>query len=119
VTIQDARSFLLEFKMAATGGSGIDVIPRAETRSALAQLGLTMANLEEILLGLSATNYCRGPVSDRDRAGDIWVFWMRHRGMRVLYQVESSTGRRKADCKMYLVSSREVSAEVPTQVKGA
>ena len=74
MTIQDARSFLLEFKMAATGGSGIDVIPRAETRSTLAQLGLTMANLEEILLGLSATNYCRGPVSDRDRAGDIWVF---------------------------------------------
>jgi len=60
VAIQDARSFLLEFKRAATGGSGIDIVPRTETRTTLARLGLTLANLEEILLGLSVIDYCRG-----------------------------------------------------------
>ena len=53
MSIQDVRDFLLEFKQVATGGSGVDIVPRAETRPTLAQLGLTMANLEEFLLGLS------------------------------------------------------------------
>lgn len=74
MSIQDARNFLLEFKRAATGGSGIDIVPRTETRMTLARLGLTLANLEEILLGLSVTDYCRGPEPDRDRPGNIWFF---------------------------------------------
>lgn len=74
MAIQDARSFLLEFKRAATGGSGIDIVPRTETRTTLARLGLTLANLEEILLGLSVIDYCRGPEPDRDRPGNVWFF---------------------------------------------
>ncbi len=72
--IQDVRDFLLEFKQVATSGSGVDIIPRAEMRPTLAQLGLTMANLEELLLGISVADYCRGPELDRDRPGSIWIF---------------------------------------------
>lgn len=74
MSIQDVRDFLLEFKQAVTNGTGIDMVPRVETRATLAQLGLTKANLEEILLGLSVTNYCKGPEADRDRRGSVWIF---------------------------------------------
>lgn len=73
MTIQDVRDFLLEFKQIAAG-CGVDIVPRTETRSTLAQLGLTMANLEKLLLGLSVADYCKGPESDQDRPGQIWVF---------------------------------------------
>lgn len=73
MSIQGIRNFLLEFKRVATGG-GIDIVPRADTRKTLAQLGLTKTNLEEVLLGLSVKDYCRGPELDRDRPGSIWVF---------------------------------------------
>lgn len=69
--IQDVRDFLLEFKQVATGGRGVDIVPRAETRPTLAQLGLTMSDLEELLLGLSVADYCNGPDPDRDRPGSI------------------------------------------------
>mgnify|MGYP000149152536 FL=1 len=35
---------------------------------------MTKANLEEILLGLSVTDYCQGPEPDRDRPGNLWIF---------------------------------------------
>ena len=60
MSTQEVRDFLVEFKQVATSGSGIDIVPRADTRQTLAYLGLTRANLEEILLGLSVTDYCQG-----------------------------------------------------------
>lgn len=74
MSTQDVRDFLFEFKQVATGGSGIDIVPRAGTRSTLAQLGLTLANAEEILLGLSVADYCQGPKPDRDKPGNVWFF---------------------------------------------
>ncbi len=61
----NVRDFLLNFKQTATDNSGIDIVPRAETRPTLARLGLTKANLEGILLELSVTDYCKGPEQDR------------------------------------------------------
>jgi len=88
VSIQDVRDFLLKFKQVATGGSGVDIIPRAETRPTLAQLGLTMANLEELLLGLSVADYCKGPVPDRDRPGSIWIFGREIEGHEVYIKLK-------------------------------
>ncbi len=45
MSIEDVLDFLLEFKRAATSGSGVDIVPRAETRPTLANLGLTMGSL--------------------------------------------------------------------------
>lgn len=68
------RQFLLEFKQAATSGSGVDLIPRKSTRPTLLKLGLTKHNVEEILLSLSVTDYCKGPEKDHDRPGEMWFF---------------------------------------------
>ncbi len=97
---QDVRDFLLEFKQVATGGSGIDIVPRTETRSTLARLGLTKANLEEILLGLSVTDYCRGPDPDRDRPGNLWIFGYEVEGHEVYIKlkVAQAGDKRIAKC---------------------
>lgn len=86
--IQDVRDFLLEFKQVATGGRGIDIVPRPETRPTLVQLGLTKANLEEILLGLSVTDYCQGPEQDRDRPGNLWIFGREIEGHEVYIKLK-------------------------------
>ena len=88
MSIQDVRDFLLEFKQVATGGSGVDTIPRAETRPTLARLGLTMANLEELLLGLSVADYCKGPEPDRDRPGKVWIFGREIEGQEVYIKLK-------------------------------
>lgn len=85
---QDVMEFLLEFKQIVTEGSGVDIVPRAEMRPTLAELGLTMANLEELLLGLSVADYCKGPEPDRDRPGDVWVFGREIEGQEVYIKLK-------------------------------
>lgn len=86
--IQDVRDFLLEFKRVATGSRGIDIVPRPEIRPTLVQLGLTKANLKEILLGLSVTDYCQGPEPDRDRPGNLWIFGREIEGHEVYIKLK-------------------------------
>jgi len=68
------RDFLMEFKKIMVKGRGLDIVNRLENIDALAKLGLTKKNLKEEIMTLSVRDYCEGPVPDRDRPGDIWVF---------------------------------------------
>lgn len=71
---EEIRKFLLEFKQVVTSGSGVYLVRRKDTLLTMNYLGLTKQNVENILLGLSVTNYCRGPLPDQDRPGEIWEF---------------------------------------------
>ena len=53
---------------------GLDVVNRDINNRALIELGLTRKLRTEIILGLSAADYCKGPEEDRDRPGEVWVF---------------------------------------------
>ncbi|MGB7932046.1 MAG: hypothetical protein WCH04_07440 [Gammaproteobacteria bacterium] len=99
MSIQDVRDFLLEFKQVVTGGSGIDIVPRAETKPTLVRLGLTKTNLEEILLGLSVTDYCQGPVPDRDRSGNVWIFGREIEGHEVYIKLKVAQAGHKRIAK--------------------
>ena len=67
-------SFLKEFKEIVTSGSGLLVIPRAAKNPTITMLGLTKKTVELEILGLSVTDYSSGPVPDRDRPGELWIF---------------------------------------------
>jgi hypothetical protein len=99
VSIHDVRDFLLEFKQVTTRGSGIDIVPRADTRQTLAYIGLTKANLEEILLGLSVTDYCQGPETDRDRPGNVWIFGREIEGHEVYIKLKVAQAGEKQIAK--------------------
>lgn len=66
--------FLKEFKKIITTGRGLDIIPRRGYIDALAKLGLTKKNCKDEILTLSVADYSEGPIRDRDRPGEIWVF---------------------------------------------
>ena len=68
------RDFLVEFKKIMVKGRGLDIVSRRENIDALAKLGLTKKNLIEEIMTLSVENYCQGPLVDRDRPGDVWMF---------------------------------------------
>lgn len=84
----EVRQFLLDFKQAVTS-SGIYIAPRrGVTRETLRQPGLTKRNLEEILLGLSVVDYCKGPEQDRDQPGDVWVFGKQIKGQELYIKLK-------------------------------
>lgn len=66
--------FLKEFKKIVTTGRGLDIIPRRDNIDALAKLGMTKKNRKDEILALSVADYCEGPIPDRDKPGEIWVF---------------------------------------------
>ncbi|MCG2776807.1 MAG: hypothetical protein L6406_14120 [Desulfobacterales bacterium] len=65
--------FLKEFKQLVQEG-GIYVVNRIDHQKSLADLGLTEEACKIEILGLSVTDYCKGPQPDKDRPGEIWVF---------------------------------------------
>ena len=40
----------------------------------MAALGFNYKDVRDAILELSVTDYCEGPVQDRDMPGDLWVF---------------------------------------------
>lgn len=88
MSIQGIHDFLLKFKQAIAGGSGVDLVPRNETRETIARLGLTKANLEELLLDLSVTNYSNGPEPDNDRPGEVWMFGLQIQGHEIYIKLK-------------------------------
>jgi hypothetical protein len=68
------NSFLKEFKEIVTSGRGLFIIPRASNNATITMLGLTRKTVELEILSLSVVDYSSGPKSDRDRAGEVWIF---------------------------------------------
>ena len=85
---EEIRRFLLTFKQVVTSGSGVDLVPRRDTLRTLSFLGLTKKNLEEILLGLSVVDYCKGPIEDKDRGGELWEFGKNMDGYEVYIKLK-------------------------------
>ncbi len=50
------------------------LVPRAENKECILQLGFNYQDINETLLGLSVEDYCEGPCRDRDQQGDLWIF---------------------------------------------
>lgn len=71
---EEIGEFLKEFKRIATKGRGLDIVNRGENLSTLARLGLTKKNCKDEILSLSVLNYSDGPLNDKDRPGNIWIF---------------------------------------------
>lgn len=107
---EEARKFLLEFKQVATGGSGIDLVPRKGSLETLRFLGLTKRNLEEILLELSVADYCSGPKADRNRPGELWEFGKNLDGYEVYIKLKVADigGSKIAKCISFHIASHPI-----------
>jgi hypothetical protein len=73
-TRKDVENFLQDFKETVISGTGLIVRKNPKNFQALAELGITVKQREEILLNLSVDDYSSGPLEDRDYPGDVWIF---------------------------------------------
>jgi len=75
---QGIRDFLEVVKQTitnpATKYDGWLLVKRPESVECITELGLTLGDVRDAILGLSVADYCAGPLRDRDMPGDMWVF---------------------------------------------
>lgn len=71
----DIALFLEKAKRLLSAGK-YDFVPRRKNMQALAQHGLTIADVKAEILGLVVGDYYKGPKRDLDpnRPGDVWEF---------------------------------------------
>lgn len=79
--------FLKEFKQLVQEG-GLYVVNRSDHQKSLGELGLTKEAGKIEILGLSVTDYCKGPQPDKDKPGDIWVFGKKIEGREVYIKLK-------------------------------
>jgi len=110
MSLEAVRDFLLDFKDTVTAGSGVYLIPRGANRQTLNYLGLTKRNLEEILLGLTVLDYCKGPKVDRDMPGEIWEFGKNVKGedIYIKLKVADVKGKNIAKCISFHIAKYEL-----------
>jgi len=63
-------------------------VNRLDHQRSLAGLGLTREACKIEILGLSVTDYCKGPQPDKDRPGDIWVFGREIEGREIYIKLK-------------------------------
>lgn len=71
---EEVARFLHELKRLIANHGRLHLVFRAEYEQDIVDLGLNKAAVDNIVLGLSATDYCSGPNPDRDRPGYVWEF---------------------------------------------
>ncbi len=71
----DILAFLSQAKKLIAAGQ-YDFVPRRKNLMSLAACGLTIKDAKDEILGLTASDYYKGPKHDLDsqQSGDIWEF---------------------------------------------
>lgn len=71
---QFASDFLKRFKKRLTT-ERFTFVPRELNLNAMAILGIMPADIEQVILDLTASDYCDGPKADEDGSpGEVWIF---------------------------------------------
>jgi len=91
----EIATFLKDFKKIASK-DGIFTIPRRKNLESLTDLGLTIKNRYCEIMGLAATNYCKGPLPDDTQSGYVWVFGKEIEGKEVYIKLKiANVGNKK------------------------
>jgi len=86
-TRQQVILFLHLMKMAAA--ARFVFVRRRENLETLAQLGITRQHAEDLVLGLTPTDYSNGPAPDHNNLGlEMWVFGLRIGGSEVYVKIQ-------------------------------
>lgn len=89
------REFLEEVKRTIAKVNDTDygwrIVKRPETMNCLAELELDFGDVRDTILQLLVTDYCEGPVCDRDMPGDLWVFGKVVAGKEVYIKLKLAT----------------------------
>lgn len=93
------RDFLKRLKQTVVT-KGIYFIPREINLNALAELGFTQKNAIDIILTLSVDDYCEGPLKDRDKPGNVWIFGKHVMENNIYMKLKLATIKNRSGKKM-------------------
>lgn len=85
---EQAAEFLKTFKEQREKLGWIYVVDRHKNQDALSRLGFTKKQREEIILSLTAEDYCEGPELDRNASGNVWVFGKIEEGQEIYIKLK-------------------------------
>lgn len=93
-TLDSVNKFLREFKVLLASQKQNDVYDadREKNKQALLDLGVTRIDRRDIILALSAADYHKGPLRDRDRPGEVWIFGCLVSGKEIYVKLKISGG---------------------------
>ena len=95
-TIIEVNQFLRRFKAQVTKQGGIELVHRDVNIKGIANLGLTLSDVDDYILELKYLNYSLGPESDKDGSGgEIWIFCTQINSRNVYIKLKLDT---KAKC---------------------
>lgn len=92
-TVSEIKSFLLGVKYAIQDGRFL-LRRRQKNKEFLAQLGISQHDVAYEIEGLSITDYCAGPLKDREFEGDVWEFGKVVAGKEVYIKLKLGGDRR-------------------------
>lgn len=101
------KSFLTEVKHVIRAGSRTSPrwslsTARQKNLDTIGELGMTLADVESEILGLSVDDFCEGPLKDRQMPGDLWVFGKMISGREVYVKLKLSSDERRPN--VYVIS---------------
>lgn len=91
-TLNKVNTFLREFKILVASQPQDDVYDagREKNRQALLNLGINKLERRNTILEISATDFHEGPLRDRDRPGEVWIFGCLVSGKEVYVKLKIS-----------------------------
>lgn len=98
--VASVKSFLLSVKYIMQGSSESNtqwvlVTANQKNVNTIARLGITLEDVQNEILGLSANDFCEGPVKDKHEEGELWVFGKTIRGIEIYIKLKIFGGESK------------------------
>ena len=95
----DINNFLFQFKFFAQITGQFTFLERYKNMQALAQLGISIEQALNVILGLTYKNYIRGPVTDSDYPDrNIWEFGCVLDGKEIYIKLSDNLSHNFAKC---------------------
>ncbi|MBI4304382.1 MAG: hypothetical protein HY665_08630 [Chloroflexi bacterium] len=81
-------------------------VERDKSLDSIARLGITLRQAKQEIMELTYEDYCRGPVTDRDRGGQLWEFGKRICGEEMFIRLKVVPEYGMAKCQSFHVAER-------------
>ena len=81
-------------------------VPRDKSLDSIARLGITLKQAKQEVMELTYENYCRGPVPDTLRGGELWEFGRQIEGKEIFIRLKVVLQYDMAKCQSFHVAEQ-------------
>jgi len=81
-------------------------VKRDKSLDSIARLGITLKQAKQEILGLTFEHYCRGPVPDTSKGGELWEFGKRIAGKEIFIRLKVVLQHKMAKCQSFHVAEK-------------